>query len=102
MFLYIYMGKKAVMISVDEYVHKRAKDGHINISAVSEVALAKKVGHTLDAPEEDIRCKKCGKQEAKETKTTIGMTWLCPDECWICSGCLKHEVNKNVIGIVTG
>ena len=94
--------KTNTTVSVDNDILERAKKKNLNVSGVLTRALAIATGQRLDSFEEDIRCKKCGKQEAKETKTTIGMTWLCPDECWICSGCLKHEVNKNVIGIVTG
>jgi hypothetical protein len=57
------MGKKAVMISLDEFVHKRAKEKLLNISEICERAIITRLNlNKSDAPEESIlmKCSICG------------------------------------------
>jgi len=45
------------------------------------------------------KCEFCGQEEARaDINHLTGLTWLWPDEMWICSICLKekkrHIINK--------
>ena len=94
------MSKKAIMVSIDEEVHKKAKEALINISGVVEDVLKNRLtGTQVTIPKEDgDKCHKCGKVETKATaKNTYGLTWLCPDEIWVCNSCLNHEIRKIVV-----
>jgi hypothetical protein len=56
------MSKKNVMISIDEFIHKRAKEKFINVSEICEDALRRRVkGEIKDVPEENLKlqCSKC-------------------------------------------
>lgn len=90
--------KKSVMISVDEFSHSKAKDKLINISEICENAIRE----VVDSKPQEIICSQCGCKEEQASKDNnyTGMTWLCPDEVWICSRCLRKEINKVIIGVV--
>lgn len=90
------MGKKNIMISVDEDVHKKALKKGLNVSAVADSALYEKtIGHDVTIPAGEPICSFCGALEKKvnmKGRTLVdGMTWLWPDELWICSKCFKHK-----------
>ena len=41
------------------------------------------------------KCEFCYKEEKKATaKHPVGLTWLWPDEKWICDSCLRLETRK--------
>lgn len=92
------MVKVHTTISVDDGVIKKAKDRNLNISEITENALRV---HTDISEEECFNnqtqpmCGFCNKKEKWATKDDmIGMTWLCPDEMWICSSCLNKKIKE--------
>lgn len=87
------MGKKAVMISIDEYMHAKAKERHMNISAVCDMAIKIKLGEAINADEEVKECRHCKAQE--------NLIWECPGEYWVCEKCLKGKV-RDVLVRITG
>lgn len=52
------MGKRNVNISIDEFIHDKAKEKRLNVSAICELALRNRVElKKSDAPEESIKLK---------------------------------------------
>ena len=92
----ICMGKKNVMITVDEELHKMAKEKLINISNTTEDALKEKLKlREIIINEETTKCEFCGKEDQKATATDLrGLSWLWPDEKWICEECLTSKTKK--------
>lgn len=91
------MTKSITPLSIDEEIKKKAKEAGINMSAIAEEALKDK----LDLKEALIdnkimKCEFCGREQEKayvdrsrfKEKYVPGLTWLWPDEKWICSSCL--------------
>jgi hypothetical protein len=39
-------------------------------------------------------CDFCDRKQKKETLNEPGMTWLQPDDCWICTECLRNKKKK--------
>ena len=96
----ICMGKKNVMITVDEELHKMAKEKLINISNTTEDALKEKLKlREIIINEEITKCEFCGKEDKKATATDLrGLSWLWPDERWICNDCLRTKGDKISVG----
>ena len=86
------MTKKAVMISIDDELHAKAKEKDLNISSVCEDALKHNVNGAVNDPEEKRQCHFCKTTWFGDLAKTL--IWLCPDEVWICDKCLKQEVKK--------
>ncbi len=91
--------KRQVTITINEEIHKLAKENNINISQESEKAIKK----CLDLKKIEIQrptiCEICGAEGETETKESIntrthGLTWLYPDEIWICNSCLITRMRK--------
>ena len=103
--------KKQVMTAIDEDVHNMAKEKGINVSKVLDDSLRKE----LDLIEVKIntslqRCEFCGskgegRQESADDVQPITntkhrlrnedlLTWLYPDERWICNSCLRRKIGK--------
>ncbi len=82
------------MISLDEFVHTQAKAKGYNISEVGEKALRMAVSGSIDEPEEERQCDWCHKKD-------IELTWICPDEKWICDKCLNTKVKKSMIAVAS-
>ena len=85
------MVKRHSTITIEDDLIVEAKENFINISAVTEIAIREALGKKkveIDKPDE---CWWCNRREDKATYNNLmGMTWLYPDEKWICSGCLKN------------
>lgn len=82
------------MVSIENYLKTQAKDKGINISAATEEGIKKELNMQTISPDDAI-CKFCDRKEELASKDNLkGMTWLCPDECWICSTCLTNEIEK--------
>lgn len=95
----MYMAKKHAMITVDEDLHKKAREMGLNISAISEQAISRKMVVQEVEIEGDKDCDFCGKVEPQATANSpIGMTWLWPDERWICDSCLKRKSARAQVG----
>jgi len=88
------MSKKNIMVSVDEFIHKKAKERYINISQVCESALRVKVQGEITQTEKERECFNC---KAKD----VEMTWLCPDEIWMCNKCLTTDIRRVSVCIGT-
>ena len=85
--------KEKTTLSIDEELKKKAEEAGLNMSAVAERAIRSK----LNYKEIEIKdfCEFCGRAEQKATaKKPVGLTWLCPDEKWICNSCLRHKINN--------
>lgn len=86
-----------VNINLDPETVKQAKEAMINISALTERAIKEKLN--VREVKDAIKCEFCGKDEPKAYfeyigKTEIyhdGITWLCPNEKWICIKCLAYK-----------
>jgi hypothetical protein len=87
------MGKKAIMISIDEFTHQKAKLKQLNISEICEKALIKVIDGGIIAPEENKECWICGSKE--------NLIWTLPYEVWMCDKCNHGETRKILIGCAT-
>jgi len=89
------------MVSLDDDVVAKAKEKGLNVSAEANEALRKRVNMvSVDLPEDD-KCEFCLVKGEKETRHTIGtspsgLSWLCPDEMWICNKCLKNKFTAHL------
>lgn len=96
--VYIYVRIKVSMkektsISIDEDLKKKAEMAQINISAIAEIAIRDKL--SIRNVIIKSKCEFCGKEERKATfRNPIGLTWLCPDERWICDKCLRNKIKS--------
>ena len=93
------MGKKQVMISIDESLHEKAKE-HGNFSELVE----RSVRHKLEVKDVEIpmndqeKCFDCKREQRKATRDNLdGLNWLFPDEVWICNSCLNRRAARIAI-----
>ena len=91
----MYMAKKNVMISIDEDLHRKCKEKLLNISGEVDSILRKRLSENIVTIDQAEKCEFCGREGIKETAETIntndsGLTWLYPDEKWICNHCLTR------------
>ena len=84
------------MTSIDQEIHKMAQDKGLNISKVLEEALNERMKvKTIKISAEESKCNFCGKETEKATnKNQNGLTFLWPDEKWICQYCLREISGK--------
>ena len=88
------MNKKNVMISIDNELHQQMKNGLYNVSEVAEKAFRDRLGKKEVEIDETVNaCEFCGREldKAKASNPNEGLTWLYPDEKWICPNCLKFK-----------
>ena len=91
----ICMVKKTTTLTIDSDLIDEAKKELINISAVAEDAIRAKLGkENVDINKNIDHCEFCSTVGIPETRETInqertGLTWLYPDERWICNECLS-------------
>ncbi len=78
-------------LSIDEDIKKKSQQVGMDLSEVAERAFREKL-KMKEIQIKDI-CEFCGREEEKASKKTgyIGLTWLCPDEKWICESCLAYK-----------
>ena len=84
-------------INLDEELKKKAKQAGINISGITEYAIKEKLNYkeiTINTAE---ICHDCGREGPKEKASNVdedphAMTWLWPDEIWLCNICLRSRV----------
>ena len=91
--------KYKINATIDHDLHRKAKEKGLNVSAILNTAIAKKLESTkVDIGKPD-KCEFCGREEPKATaQRPRGLTWLWPDERWICNSCLKSKMNQVHIG----
>lgn len=81
------------MTAIDEDVHNIARGKGINVSKVLDDALRKELD-IIDVKIENSNgvCDFCGIEDKKADRDNLfGLTWLYPDERWICDKCLKIQ-----------
>ena len=98
--------KTRTEISIDPELKKKAQEAQLNISGVAEKAIRDKLGKTLVEIEEGLKCHVCKREGIRETAGTVNtdphaLTWLWPDERWICNLCLKDKFKGVLIGIAS-
>jgi len=89
-------------LSIDTELMSRAKDKGLNVSEITEIAIAERLRMT-ELKTKPI-CGFCGKDEVLASKENdyIGLTWLWPDDKWICESCLKWKIRQiSVVGSVS-
>ena len=80
------------MISIDDDIHKKAKEQQLNISGEVEQFLKTRINGEITQPKGERACR-CGSKK--------DLCWLCPDERWICGDCLNTDVRKVNVAIAT-
>lgn len=86
--------KVTTSITIDPELLKQAQEKLINVSGLTEAAIREKLGKKEVTMSEAEKCEFCGIEGEQETTETVnqssrGLTWLFPDEKWICNSCLK-------------
>lgn len=89
--------KKNTTLSIQAELIDDMKKKNFNMSEVAENAFRQQLKKEVVEIEEESKCNFCGRPGEKATRFNLdGLTWLYPDERWICKGCLKtkclHEV----------
>ena len=78
--------KRTTTLTIDDDLLDKAKQAGINVSAVSEQALKEKLNlKDIVIPLSVKICFDCKKEYLN------GLTWLWPDEKWICPSCLSRR-----------
>jgi post-segregation antitoxin (ccd killing protein) len=88
------MSKKITTLHLDENIVKEAKKRLYNVSGAVERALKERLKIQEVEIKESLECEWCGREEKKAYVDEIGelhdgLTWLYPDEKWICANCLR-------------
>ena len=81
-------------LTIEADVLKEAKQNFINISDAAERGIKEQLGKKEVEIDESINaCEFCGREldKAKASNPNEGLTWLWPDEKWICPNCLKFK-----------
>lgn len=88
--------KKTTSLTIEAEILEKAKEKGYNLSEIAERALRDKLCRfEVEIDKTITECGLCGREEEKATKENpIGLTWLWPDERWICSTCLKGKEIK--------
>ena len=87
-----------ISITVENNILEKAKKSGVNISAAAEKGIRERSGVVEIEMDEPV-CAFCGKKQDKawvdhlnNEKYHDGLTWLYPDEKWICVDCLKRRL----------
>jgi len=86
--------KKHVMTSIEEETHEKALKAGFNISEITEEAIVRKLEEASinEKMKSEHHCQFCGKHDRLATRDDLtGLTWLWPDERWICESCLRAK-----------
>ena len=88
--------KVRTSISIDSTILTNAQKQHFNISEIANKALKERVESVIEV---DIklsdRCEFCNRKQERATPISLnGLTWLYPDERWICDKCLKIKGSR--------
>ena len=91
------MVKKITSLNIDSDVVANAKRYGFNMSELAEDAIKKRCGiKEVEIDTTGSNCEFCGKELFQSTadNPNRGLTWLFPDERWICPKCLRNKINK--------
>lgn len=89
------MVKRHTTLSIDNDLLTQAKERELNVSKLAEEAIKEALGLTDVVIEEPSKCDFCNKEMERATSINLnGLTWLYPDERWICSRCLKVKCDS--------
>ncbi len=89
--------KKRTSVSIDEFMLEKAQKQRFNICDIANKAIKERVEGVIET---DIKikdkCEFCGVEEDKASRENNyrGLTWLWPDERWICDKCLKVKGSR--------
>ena len=90
------MVKARTTISIDHELMKKAHESFMNISGLAEDAIRAKLKIKEVQILDSDKCEFCGRAGEKSTRDDLeGLSWLYPDERWICNTCLKSK-GKNI------
>jgi len=95
------MVKRHTTLNVEDDLIQKAKEKFLNISEIAEEALRKRLGEVEVLIDTTIsNCEFCERGEMrKATRDNLdGLTWLYPDERWICPNCLKTKERTITVG----
>jgi len=86
-------------VSVEEVILDQARKENLNVSGLLEEALRNKLRIVEIEIKEPLKCEFCGIEGKPETRETTsqssnGLTFLYPDERWICNSCLGRRYMK--------
>ena len=87
------MVKRHTTLNVEDDLMERAKEKGVNLSEAFEETLKNKLGE-VDVVIKDSQgiCDFCGRGDRMATRDDLtGLTWLYPDERWICEDCLLKK-----------
>ena len=95
--------KERINITIDEDIIKKAREQQLNVSEVTEKAIKDKLLIKDVQINLNEKCYICGFEGPKETAENVNeneraMTWLWPDEKWICNSCLKRKMAHVPVG----
>lgn len=88
------MYKKHTTLNIDNELLEEAKKNSYNVSEIAEKALRERLGKKEVEINETVNaCEFCGREldKAKASNPNEGLTWLYPDEKWICPKCLRRK-----------
>ncbi|NHZ84425.1 MAG: hypothetical protein GWP19_00915 [Planctomycetia bacterium] len=90
--------KKHANLSIDEELIRKFKERGMSMSEIAENAMREELN--LKKIEIDTKidtCQFCNKKEeqANPESPHNGLSWLWPDEKWICSSCMRRK-GKNI------
>lgn len=97
-------------ITIDEKIFNNAKEKNLNVSALAEKAVCDKLNIVDIQIAKKMNCEFCGREGKIETADEVepvtntkqvikypnNLTWLFPDEKWICNACLKNKC-RNIL-----
>ena len=94
MFILITMGKIHKNLSIDDTLNAVSTDNGWNMSEILEEAIKDKMqkASMAELVKSEHKCDFCGKPDRLASRDDLeGLTWLWPDERWICESCLKRK-----------
>lgn len=99
------MAKIHINLTCDDGLITEAKKRTLNLSEFFEQKLYERLKYQDVKIKESLKCEFCEREGTQETKEDIKLkghfkepnklTWLFPDEKWICNTCLR-QISKNI------
>lgn len=87
--------KKVTSLNIDSYILDESKRRFFNVSDAVEKLLRDRLDEPSPQETEVLFCSVCNRELKKANNTNSTepdvLTWLCPDEIWICNRCLRYR-----------